>query len=64
MYTDEKWLGNNPTLAAFWFERSALGDNDLAAYFLAEAYETGAGMPKNKDVAIKWYKSAASSVFD
>ena len=31
---------------------------------IAEAYNNGIGVPLNKDEAIKWYKTAAESIFD
>ena len=64
LYSDEKYLANNPVFASFWYERSAVDGNKYAAYRLAEAYENGTGVPLNKEMALQWYKTAASSVFD
>ena len=43
----------------FWYAKAA-GNGDLqAAYYLAEAYETGEGVPKDLKMAFDLYKGVA-----
>ena len=64
LYKDKNKLGINTNLSSFWFEKSAFNGNKKAAYYIAEAYNNGIGVPLDKDEAIKWYKTAAESIFD
>ena len=45
--------------STFWFAKAA-GNGDLqSAYYLAEAYETGEGVPKDLKMAFDLYKGVA-----
>ena len=47
-----------------FYSQAAEGDHAAAEYALGEAYERGKlGAPKNKNIAIEWYKKAAAQNF-
>ena len=65
MYTDGEGVQESSTNATFWFSEAAKQGDLEATYFLAEAYEKGEGVPKDRKEAFDLYKVAAgASIFE
>ncbi|MDC1355960.1 hypothetical protein N8310_00065 [Pseudomonadota bacterium] len=65
-YSKASYQGDDESeynIANLYNHQNKLGIN-TTTYYIAEAYNNGIGVPLNKDEAIKWYKTAAESIFD
>jgi TPR repeat protein len=59
IYTNGEGVKESLRNSTFWFAKAA-GNGDLqSAYYLAEAYETGEGVPKDLKMAFDLYKGVA-----
>lgn len=61
LYLDGPERQRDERKAFFWTRRAALSGDRDAQYTLAQMYEVGRGVPKNRAGAIVWYKSAMDS---
>ena len=55
----EGFLAKDPTKAAHWFQKAAVGGDARAQFHLARALVTGSGLPKDPTLALRWAEAAA-----
>ena len=62
LYANGEGVKESLRNSTFWFDKAAKQGDLQSAYYLAEAYETGEGVPKDRGQAFDLYKGVAEAV--